>query len=205
MEFLKLLIINLIKKMELITNLGEHLILGVNWGGVKVKGWFGIDEYEKADLDFTIAVLKNGDFDNQNFDNIELYNFNNNYREGITINEDDFDGDLSGNDHKDNECILLDFRNIDENDILIPFIYKYSKVSWNKLSHLEFRIYTGNASKVVVNIYFKDLLLENNQGEIALKLGYIHNDNNTWKYENKIEHEIIKTIIETKLDPYLPF
>jgi hypothetical protein len=168
--------------MANILNKNEQLIIGINWGGSKINGWFGSIEYMMADLDLNILIV-----DKETMNIKEVVNNKNTskgiFDKGIIIEKDDNYGDLSGNDGKDNEWGIINLEHLSPNHFLIPVIYNYSKVNWKELSHLEFRIYYGEPNGENGKVYFqnlKDLEFEN---KYILIPGRIYQNSNEWCFE----------------------
>jgi len=179
----------------------EQIIIGVNWGGEKTKGWFGATEYVIADLDLHIIALNNNDFNQNNeipVNRIISCDFNNTPQNGINIEKDDTKGDLKGNDNKDNEWAILNQPELQTDNILIPVIYNYNDLKWEGLSHLEFRVYTGGPNEVKNLINFQDLKKgQFEDGEILIP-GKIFNKNNNWYFDTCSNNEKIELLLKIK-------
>jgi len=169
--------------MANILNKNEQLIIGINWGGAKINGWFGSIEYMMADLDLNILIV-----DKVTMNIKEVVNNKNTskavFDKGIIIEKDDNYGDLSGNDGKDNEWGIINLEHLSPNHLLIPIIYNYSKVIWNELSHLEFRIYYGEPNCESRLVYFKNLKDLKFESKDILLPGRIYQKSNEWYFEN---------------------
>ena len=162
-------------------------VLGINWGGVKTKGWFGTTVYQKADLDFYIVIVSKKDFRKKliSFSQMHCYYYNNPEGEGIHISSDDNYGDLHGDDQKDNEFAILDLSKIDNNSILLPVLLKYSEnIDWNDLSHLEFAMYSGEPNELRENL--QDLKIKKIENSFIHCLGVISSEKNKWYFEDGV-------------------
>ncbi|QXP65781.1 hypothetical protein [Polaribacter sp. AHE13PA] len=185
--------------MANILNRKEQLIIGINWGGAKTNGWFGSIEYMMADLDLNILIV-----DKETLNIKEVVNNMNRSNgvsdNGILIEKDDNYGDLNGNDGKDNEYAIINLEHLSLNCFFIPIIYNYSKVKWKDLSHLEFRIYSGEPnnfdSKIINFQNLTDMELEN---EEVLIPGYIFENSNNWFFETYDLNEKIKLLNTMKV------
>jgi stress response protein SCP2 len=168
--------------MANILNKNEQLIIGINWGGAKTKGWFGSIEYMMADLDLNILIV-----DKVTMNIKEVVNNKNTskgvFDKGIIIEKDDNYGDLSGNDGKDNEWGIINLEHLSLNHFLIPIIYNYSKVNWKELSHLEFRIYNGEPNGESRIVYFQNLKDLEFESKDILIPGRIYQNSNEWCFE----------------------
>jgi len=166
----------------------NNLVLGVNWGGIESKGWFGIVTYQKADIDFYIVVVSKKEFRKKeiSLDQMDIYNFNRQEGEGIRMSFDDNSGDIDGDDLKDNEYAILDLSEIDNDSILIPVIVKYSDLyQWRDFSHLEFSRYSGEPNVNRDNIH--DLKTINIDDKDICCLGVISSERGKWYFENNVK------------------
>jgi hypothetical protein len=165
-----------------ILNKNKQLIIGINWGGAKTNGWFGSIEYMMADLDLNILIV-----DKETMNIKEVVNNKNTsngvFDKGIKIEKDDNYGDLSGNDQKDNEWAIINLEYLSLNYFLIPIIYNYSKIKWEKLSHLEFRIYYGEPNIESKIINFQNLIDKELEDEDILIPGHIFKKSNDWCFD----------------------
>lgn len=182
--------------MANILNEKEQLIIGINWGGIKSKGWFGSVEYAMADLDLNVLILEK---ESKNIKEIvnKMNVARSTIKNGVKIEEDDNYGDLNGNDGKDNEWAIINLENIPSENILIPFIYNYSNINWENLSHLEFRIYSGEPNNDSKIINFQNLLDKEFENEKILIPGNLFKESNNWYFDTFDQNEKIN-LLKTK-------
>jgi len=136
----------------IIKNNISTLFIGLNWGAISEKGWYGEFEMKGIDLDLGAFIIKNGKI----IDRISYANTSSNKIINIEISLDDHTGDLNGNDYIDNEVVTVNFDNeIQEDFSIIFFINSYSEMEFGKIPYVENRIYDGileNPSKVYFEI-----------------------------------------------------
>ena len=113
----------------------NQIIVGLNWGAISEDGWFNSKLLVGIDLDLCCFLIDKS----QNLKEIiSLKNPNSIYGK---LSKDDMEGDMYGNDQKDNEWLMIDLNKINTNSELHISISNYSEKSLKKMSHLDYRIY----------------------------------------------------------------
>ena len=96
----------------------NNICVGVNWGAIETKGWFGSVSKEAVDLDASCALYDNSKnlLDVIYFGNLESMDAS------IKHSGDDVTGDLTGDDGLDNEIITVDFSKLSSNVEFVAFV-----------------------------------------------------------------------------------
>jgi len=138
-------------KREQIELPDERFILGINWGAIEEKGWFGAKGYLSVDLDLNLVVISaSGKV-------LSEHNWKNKTTNMIRLSGDDTTGDIFINDGLDNEYAILDLSYLDETNRLLAFVNNFTVYVFGKLGHFDYRIYTGQPNHPEKVHYFSDL------------------------------------------------
>lgn len=155
----------------------NQIIIGVNWGAIHEKGWFESTQLVGVDLDMCCFLI------DVNKTTKKILNWENTSSIWSSISSDDMQGDMEGNDQKDNEWLTINLNQINPNCEIHVTISNYSEKSMQKLSHFDYRIYSGRPNEVLQRFYFKNLkeisICNNAKG---LYLGCIKNTNGMWQF-----------------------
>ncbi|WP_067146250.1 TerD family protein [Pseudotamlana agarivorans] len=155
----------------------NQVIIGINWGAIFERGWFESEQRVGVDLDLCCFLLDS----DQNTK--EILNWENSSSIWGSISNDDMEGDMEGNDQKDNEWLTLNLNQVNNNFELHISISNYSEKSLRKLSHFDYRIYTGHPNEVNKSFYFKDLKHSNlNDTSKGVYLGRIKKIDGIWQF-----------------------
>lgn len=165
----------------------ETLIVGINWGAIEEKGWFGAKEFINVDLDLNCVQV------NSLRQPIEIINWENKEGEFISLSKDDNVGDIKGNDFLDNEYAEINLPEIGKDTEVLLFASNYTEQELGKLGHFDYRLYTGEPNKHNEIIYFKNLadnpIYDQSKGVF---LGVLRFNRGEWYYYKVEEylHEI---------------
>jgi tellurium resistance protein TerZ len=192
--------INLTKgqKIDLRKNSGDtlkNICVGVNWGAIETKGFFGNTKFESVDLDASCATFD----DNNNL--LELIYFGNlkSKNNSIKHSGDDLVGDTGGDDGLDNEIISVDLTNIDHSVNKIAFILNSFKgQDFKTIPFASIRIYEGSPQRV--NEVFATYDIANDasfSGKVSMVLGILYKRNGEWKFNAVGEPTNDKDLKET--------
>jgi tellurium resistance protein TerZ len=177
--------INLVKgqKIDLKKSSGatlQNICLGLNWGMIESKTFFGSSSKEAVDLDGSCAV-----FDNQKklidvvyFGNLQSING------AIKHSGDDLTGDEDGDDGLDNEIIFVDINSLPSNaDQIIFFINSYKGQDFASIPFSTIRLYQGNFTRVDEVIAVFDIANDKKfKGCVSMVMGKIYKRNGEWKF-----------------------
>ncbi|MEO5332856.1 MAG: tellurium resistance TerZ family protein, partial [Magnetococcus sp. YQC-5] len=123
----------------------QQMCIGLNWGAIQKKGFFGNTKIEAVDLDASCGVF---DSANQLIDVVFFGNLRS--KDGCIVHSgDDLTGDTGGDDGLDNEIITLDLARIDPKAHQVVFILNsFRGHDFGDIPHASIRIYEGTPTRV---------------------------------------------------------
>jgi tellurium resistance protein TerZ len=182
----------------------QNLCVGVNWGAIESKGFWGGKKMEAVDLDASVAT-----FDDNN-KNLEVIYFGNlkSKNNSIRHSGDDVTGDTGGDDGLDNEVITVDLANVDPAVTKIAFVLNSFKgQDFKTIPFAAIRIYEGTPTRV--NEVFATYDIANDAtfaGKVSMVMGVFYKRNGEWKFnaigESTNDREL-KGTISTVISKYL--
>lgn len=158
----------------------QNLCVGVNWGAIEKRGFFGGKKMEAVDLDASCAT-----FDDNNNALEVIYFGNLQARNGsIRHSGDDLTGDMGGDDGLDNEVITVDLSRLDPNVSKIAFVLNsFRGHDFKTIPFASIRIYEGTPSRV--NEVFATYDIANDasfSGSVSMVMGVFYKRNGEWKF-----------------------
>lgn len=157
----------------------QHICVGVNWGAIVKKGFFGTTR-EAVDLDASCAVY---DENKKNIDTVSFKQLRS-YDGAIKHSGDDLTGDVDGDDGLDNEVITLDFSKLNPQANYVGFfINSFRGQDFKDIPFASIRIYEGTPSRV--NEVFAKYDIANDStfaGKVSMILGVFYKRNGEWKF-----------------------
>lgn len=155
-----------------------NLCVGVNWGAITKKGFFGGLKTVAVDLDASCAVF---DINKQLLD---IVYFGNLKSEGIQHSGDDLTGDTDGDDGLDNEVINVDLNRLPANADQVVFVLNsFSGDDFKTIPFASIRLYEGTASRVDSVSATYDIANDPKfAGSVSMVLGKIYKHNGSWKF-----------------------
>ncbi|MFA8299566.1 MAG: TerD family protein [Hyphomicrobiales bacterium] len=184
----------------------QNICIGINWGAiektevVKRGGFFGIggvpiEEVKKksVDLDASCVMLTR---DNNEYDTIYYGNLKSSCR-SIKHSGDDLDGDMYGNDGRDNEVISVNLSKIPvEVEKVFFFLNSFRKQDFADIPYANIRIYEGTPKRVDKVLATYDIANDKNFArKISMIMGKLYKHNDEWKF-----HAIGEPTIDRNLD-----
>lgn len=182
----------------------NNICVGVNWGAIETKGWFGSVSKEAVDLDASCALYDNSKnlLDVIYFGNLESMDAS------IKHSGDDVTGDLTGDDGLDNEIITVDFSKLSSNVEFVAFVLNsFRGQDFGTIPFASIRIYEGSPLRVdnvfaTYNIAKGDAFT----GHVSMVMGIFYKKNNEWKFnavgeptKDKNLEETLKTVTNNYL------
>lgn len=158
----------------------QNICVGINWGAIEKKGWFGGTSKEAVDLDASCALYD----DNKNV--LETIYFGNlkSKDNAITHSGDDLKGDMGGDDGLDNEIITLDFSRLNPSVSSVAFVLNsFQGHDFGTIPFASIRIYEGTPKRV--NEVFATFDIANGSGfagHVSMVMGVFYKKNGEWKF-----------------------
>ena len=181
-----------------------NICVGVNWGAIEKKGFFGGKKLEAVDLDASCAT-----FDANN-KALEVVYFGNLQSKNGSIRHsgDDRTGDTGGDDGLDNEVITVDLSRLDPAVTKIAFVLNsFQGQDFKSIPFASIRIYEGNPTRV--NDVFATYDIANGPnfaGHVSMVMGVFYKRNGEWKFnaigEPTPDREL-KGTLNTVINKYL--
>ncbi len=182
----------------------QNVCVGVNWGAIETKGFFGNKKVTAVDLDASCAT-----FDENNNPLEVIYFQNLKSRNGSVLHSgDDRVGDTGGDDGLDNEVISVDFEKLDPSVSKIVFVLNsFQGQDFKIIPFAAIRIYEGTAKRV--NEVFAKFDIANDisfAGSVSMVMGTFYKRNGEWKFNaigESTKDKNLKSTIETVISKYL--
>lgn len=153
--------------------------IGINWGPIKEMGWFNTEQKIPVDLDLIcFEIDRDGLLVNTLSFELEKHPWG-------KLSQDDMSGDLSGDDHRDNEWIEFDLEPLTYGHQLVVGVINYTEQSLCNITHFDYRIYTGEINRPKEIFYYKNIKREIplNYDSESMILGCLERLNGTIHYK----------------------
>lgn len=170
------------------------MCVGVNWGAIDKKGFFGGKKKVAVDLDASCVVF------DANKNSLETIYFGNLRGQGINHSGDDLTGDMDGDDGLDNEVIMVDLSQVNENADQIVFVLNsFRGQDFKDIPFASIRLYEGTAERVD-NVFAKYDIANDPKfaGSVSMVMGKLYKKDGQWKFtaigdttqDRKLEHTL---------------
>jgi len=155
-----------------------NMCIGVNWGAIQKKGFFGGLKMEAVDLDASCVVFDS----NKNILNIVYFGELN--APGISHSGDDLTGDMDGDDGLDNEIISVNLVNVNSQADQIVFVLNsFQGHDFKDIPFASIRIYEGTPTQVnKIHATFDVANSSDFGGSVTMILGKLYKNNGGWKF-----------------------
>ena len=158
----------------------QAMCVGLNWGAIQKKGFFGGSKTEAVDLDASCGLY---DAANQLVDVVYFSSLRS--RDGsITHSGDDLTGDTGGDDGLDNEVITVELGRISASVQNVVFILNsFGGHDFGDVPFAALRIYEGTPSRV--EQVFATYNIAQDQkfaGHISMIMGKLYRHQEGWKF-----------------------
>lgn len=182
----------------------QNICVGVNWGAIERKGWFGGTSKEAVDLDASCILYDSS----KNIIDIIYFGSLNSKDGSIKHSGDDLTGDMDGDDSLDNEIITVDFTRLSSNVEYVAFVLNsFRGHDFRTIPFASIRIYEGSPTRV--NKVFATYNVAKDEGfagHVSMVMGVFYRRNNEWKFnaigeptkDRRLE-ETIKTVQQNYL------
>lgn len=179
-----------------------NICVGVNWGAITKKGFFGGQKTVAVDLDASCAVF---DANNNVLDIVYFGNLNST---GIQHSGDDLVGDTDGDDGLDNEIINVNLSRLPPNAEQVVFVLNsFSGDDFKTIPFASIRLYEGTADRVDSIHATYDIANDPKfAGSVSMVLGKLYKHNGNWKFSaigETTRDKELKDTINTVIRSYL--
>ena len=158
----------------------QNICVGINWGAIEKKGWFGGTSKEAVDLDASCALYD----DNKNLLEIVYFGKLRSNDGSIAHSGDDLTGDMGGDDGLDNEIITVDFTRLNQSCSYVAFVLNsFQGHDFGTIPFASIRIYEGTPTRV--NEVFATFDIANGSGfagHVSMVMGVFYKKNSEWKF-----------------------
>lgn len=170
-----------------------NLCVGVNWGAITKKGFFGTKTVA-VDLDASCAIF------DANKKLLDIVYFGNLKSVGIQHSGDDLVGDTDGDDGLDNEVINVNLSHLPPNAEQVVFVLNsFSGDDFKTIPFASIRLYEGTPDRVDSIHAVYDIANDPKfAGSVSMILGKLYKHNGNWKFsaigETTKDKKLEKTI-----------
>ena len=182
----------------------QNICVGINWGAIEKKGFFGNTKKEAVDLDASCALY---DDNKRILDTIYFGKLRSNDG-SIAHSGDDLTGDMGGDDGLDNEIITVDFSRINPSCNYVAFVLNsFQGHDFGTIPFASIRIYEGTPTRV--NEVFATFDIANGSGfagHVSMVMGVFYKKNNEWKFNaigEPTKDRKLEQTIQTVTNQYL--
>ncbi len=158
----------------------KHMCVGVNWGAIEKKGFFGGQKKEAVDLDASVGVF---DGTGQLLDTIYFGSLHSKCG-AINHSGDDLTGDMGGDDGLDNEVIMVDLERVNSGAEQIVFVLNsFQGHDFKDIPFATIRLYEGTPKRV--DSIFATFDIANDEkfaGSVSMVMGKLYKHNGAWKF-----------------------
>lgn len=183
----------------------QNVCVGINWGAIEKKGFFGLSKSKEAvDLDGSCALF------NDNKQLVDVVYFRNLISKDNAVKHsgDDLTGDMNGNDGLDNEVITVNFAGLNPDISYAAFVLNsFRGHDFASIPFASIRIYEGTPSRV--NEVFATYDIANGPGfagHVSMVMGVFYKKNGEWKFnavgeptKDKNLEQTVNTVSQTYL------
>jgi tellurium resistance protein TerZ len=159
----------------------QNVCVGINWGAIEKKGFFGLSKSKEAvDLDGSCALYD----DNKQLVDVVYFRNLISKDKAVKHSGDDLTGDMNGDDGLDNEVITLNFAGLQQNISYVAFVLNsFRGHDFGNIPFASIRIYEGTPSRV--NEVFAKYDIANGPGfagHVSMVMGVFYKKNGEWKF-----------------------
>jgi len=155
-----------------------QMCVGVNWGAMEKKGFFGGKKKQAVDLDASCATF-DGDKNS-----LEVVYFGQLRGQGIQHSGDDLTGDMDGDDGLDNEVIVVNLSQVNPKVEQIVFVLNsFQGQDFKDIPFASIRLYEGTPSRVD-NIHATFDIANDPKfaGSVSMVMGKLYKKDGSWKF-----------------------
>jgi tellurium resistance protein TerZ len=158
----------------------ERLCVGVNWGAIQKKGFFGSTSHTAVDLDASVGLF------NAAKERVDIVYFGqkNSKCGSVTHSGDDLVGDTGGDDGLDNEVISVDLSKVPSQIEQIVFVLNsFRGQDFADIPFASIRIYEGTPGRVDNVVATFDIANDATfKGKVSMVMGKLYRHGGAWKF-----------------------
>ncbi|MDR2498870.1 MAG: TerD family protein [Tannerellaceae bacterium] len=158
----------------------QTICVGVNWGAIEKKNFFGMKKMEAVDLDASCATFD----DNKRMQEVIYFGNLRSSNGSIRHSGDDLTGDMGGDDGLDNEVITVDLDKLPSSVTKISFVLNsFRGHDFKTIPFASIRIYEGTPTRV--NEVFATYDIANDAtfaGSVSMVMGVFYKRSDEWKF-----------------------
>ncbi|MFT5720250.1 MAG: tellurium resistance protein TerZ [Motiliproteus sp.] len=178
----------------------RKMCIGVNWGAIEKKGFFGGVKKVAVDLDASVGVF---DGDGKLLDVIYFGQLKSKCG-GVNHSGDDRTGDMDGDDGLDNEIITIDLERLSPKAQQLAFVLNsFQGQDFKAIPFAAIRIYEGTPTNVETVYATFDISNDASfSGSVSMIMGKLYKKNDEWKF-NSIGQATQDKKLEGTLDTFI--
>lgn len=176
----------------------DKMCIGVNWGAIEKRGFFGGTKAQAVDLDASVGIY------NANRQLIDVVYFGQLKSKcgSISHSGDDLTGDMDGDDGLDNEVITLDLTRLPAEAEQLAFVLNsFRGQDFKDIPFARIRIYEGTPSRVDKEFAQFDIANDSAfNGAVSMIMGKLYKRDGEWKFNslgNPSPDKKLETTLET--------
>jgi tellurium resistance protein TerZ len=159
----------------------QNVCVGINWGAIEKKGFFGFGTTKEAvDLDASCALFD----ENKKLLDVVYFGSLKSKDQAVKHSGDDLTGDMDGDDGLDNEVITVDFQRLNPAVKHVAFVLNsFRGQDFGSIPFASIRIYEGTPK--LVNEVFATYDIAHGadfKGHVSMVLGVFYVKNDEWKF-----------------------
>ncbi len=158
----------------------ETISVGVNWGTIQQKGFFGASKTVAVNLDLSVGVFAASD---RPLDVVYCSKLVSDCG-SIQHSGDDSTGDLNGDDGQDNETIVVDLESLNDRAEQLAFVLNYSGgQDFHGIPHARIRLYEGSPGRIEREYATFDIANDARfSGSVSMIIGKLYKQRGIWKF-----------------------
>ena len=160
----------------------QKMCIGVNWGAIEKRGFFGGKKMEAVDLDASVGVF------DENGESLDVVSFRQLRSKcgGVVHSGDDLTGDMDGDDGLDNEVIQIDLSKLSPRASQLAFVLNsFRGHDFKDIPFARIRIYEGTPDRVDQEFARFDIANDVSfSGSVSMIMGKLYKHNGEWKFNS---------------------
>ena len=160
----------------------QNMCIGVNWGAIVKKGFFGGQKVEAVDLDASVGIF------DENGKCLDIVYFGQLRSKcgGIVHSGDDREGDVGGDDGLDNEVITINLGMLTPKASQLAFVLNsFQGHDFKDIPFARIRIYEGTPKRVDQEFAHFDIANDAAfKGAVSMIMGKLYKHNGEWKFNS---------------------